>query len=186
MRGTKMGGVAVIAALATLGIGTAPADAQTAQGASAREARAASLESEAQDLSEQKHRWDYAASLYRAAANLREDGDPEAVEDLVYAGRLSYYLRDHAAAMRDLVGAAQHALAGGDVIRAAHIYTDAAWVAGKAGKTRDQRALASRAQRLADSPLLTDRDRDDVLVRFEEEAIAEALGEGPQSQQPKQ
>ena len=124
MRGTKMGGVVVVAALAALGIGAAPALAQTAQGTSAREARAAGLESEAKDLSEQKHRWDYAASLYRAAANLREEGDPEAVEDLVYAARLSYYLRDHEAAMRDLVGAAQHALAGGDVIRAAHIYSD--------------------------------------------------------------
>jgi hypothetical protein len=182
-----MGGVVVVAALAALGIGAAPAQAQTAQGTSAREARAAGLESEARNLSEQKHRWDYAASLYRAAANLREDGDPEAVEDLVYAGRLAYYLRDHEAAMRDLVGAAQHALAGGDVIRAAHIYTDASWVAGKAGKTRDQRAFASRAQRLADSPLLTDGDRDDVLERFEEQAIAEALGAGqPQEPQPNQ
>ncbi len=125
--------------------------------------------------------------MYRAAANLREEGDPEAVEDLVYAARLSYYLRDHEAAIRDLVGAAQQALAGGDVIRAAHVYTDAAWVAGKAGKTRDQRALASRAQRLADSPLLTQDDRDDVLERFEEEAVAEALGAGqPQEPQPKQ
>jgi hypothetical protein len=116
--------------------------------------------------------------LYRAAAQLREDGDPQAVHDMVYAGRLAYYLRDLPAAMRDLESAAIHAMAGGDVIRAANIYTDAAWVAGKAGKTRDQRALAARAHRLANSPLLTDGDRAQVLDRFDE-AVSEALGSQP-------
>lgn len=148
-------------------VAAAPAKAQSLAGADDREARASGLESEAEGLGEQMHRWDYAASLYRAAARIREDGDPRAVHDLEWAGRLAYYLKDYAASMRDLEGAAQQALAGGDVIRAAHIYTDAAWVAGKAGKTRDQRALAARAQRLAESPLLTADDREDVLDRFE-------------------
>jgi len=164
MKWMTRGGVVAVATLAALGVG-APVQAQAIESA---EATAASLESEAEKLSEQKHRWDYAASLYRAAAQLRDDGDPQAVHDLVYAGRLAYYIRDLPAAMRDLEGAALHAMAGGDVMRAAHIYTDAAWVAGKAGKTRDQRALAGRAQRLADSPLLTDMDRDEVLDRFDE------------------
>lgn len=167
----RMQGWVVAVALAAAGVG-APAQAQTVEGTDARDARAASLEAEAEGLSEQRHRWDYAASLYRAAANIRETGDPRAVHDMVYAGRLAYYLRDYRLAIRDLEAAAQHALAAGDVIRAAHIYTDAAWVAGKAGKTRDQRALAARAQRLADSPLLSADDRENVLDRYDEVIVA--------------
>jgi hypothetical protein len=182
MKRMMRGWVVAVAALAVLS--SAPAQAQQVQGTEDGEARAASLENEAKRLSEQKHRWDYAASLYRAAAQLREEGDPQAVHDLVYAGRLAYYTQDITGALRDLIGAAQQALAGGDVIRAAHIYTDAAWVAGKAGRTRDQRYLASRAQRLAESPLLTDDDRFDVLERFDRESIAETLGAPPEQPQP--
>lgn len=169
--------VFTVAIAASSMLASTAAHAQSLEGTSARDARAASLEAEARGMSEQKHRWDYAASLYRAAANVREEGDPQAVRDMVYAGRLAYYLRDFGASVRDLELAARHALAGGDVIQAAHIYTDAAWVAGKAGKRRDQRALAARAQRLADSPLLTSDDRQDVLDRFDQVAVAQGQDE---------
>ena len=180
MKWMTRGWVVAVAALMAIGtLGAAPAQAQQIEGTDVRSARAAILESEAAGLSEQRHKWDYAASLYRAAANIREDGDPKAVHDMVYAGRLSYYLRDLGMAVRDLEAAAQHALAGGDVIKAAHIYTDAAWVAGKDGKTRNQRSLASRAQRLAESPLLTAADRLDVLGRFDRVVTAENQDDWP-------
>ena len=129
--------------------------------------RAAELESEASRLHNQPDRWAYAADLYLAAVQLREDEDPQAQENLLMVANLSYETGSTAVAIAALESAGSRALASGDVVRAASIFTDAAWVADKAGLRSDHRRLGSRAVRLADSSELTRAERNQILSRFQ-------------------
>ncbi len=172
MRNTIMGWVVpTLALIAVLGV---PSDGQSQ--ASPDIQMAIELESEASRLHNQPDRWAHAADLYLAAAQLREDEDPRAAqEDLLLAANLSYETGNTAGAIAALEGAASRALASGDVVRAADIFADAAWVAKKAevridqrrlGLRIDQRRLGSRAVKLADSSELTSAERSQILSRF--------------------
>lgn len=132
-----------------------------------RVAKAEQLESEARGLHNQRHRWDYAAVLYRAAAELRQEGDPQLIEDLVYAARFSYYERKPSTAIADLERAGESALASGDIVRAADLFADAAWVAQMARLRASRVALGTRVAQLADTPGLSPDDRAQILSRFE-------------------
>ncbi len=161
-RKTMMGWV--VTTLALTAVLAIPSDGQSQSSPGTQ--RAAELESEASELHDQRDRWAYAADLYLAAVQLREDEDPQAQENLLMVANLSYETGNTARAIAALESAASRVLASGDVVRAAGIFTDAAWVANKAGLRTDQRRLASRAVELADSSELTVAERNRILSRF--------------------
>ncbi len=162
MRKTMMGWVITLVMTAAVAV---PSDVHSQSSPGAQ--RAAELESEASRLHSQRHQWAYAADLYLAAVQLREDGDPQAQEDLVLAANLGYQTGDVAGTIAALESAASRTLAGGDVVRAADIFADAAWVAQKAGLRIEQRRLTHRVVELADSSELTGAERNEILSRFE-------------------
>ena len=162
MRKMMMGWVVTTLAVTTALI--IPSDVESQSSLSTE--RATELESEAYELFNQPDHWAYAADLYLAAVQLREQEDPTAQQDLLSAASLVYATGDAAGAIAALESAASRALASGDVVRAANIFTDAAWVAIKAGRRIDLRRLSSKAIGLADSSKLTRAERRQILSRF--------------------
>ncbi len=138
-------------------------------GASAQEGwnvkRAEGMEAEAKSLADRKDKWEHAAWLYRSAASLRPEGDPEAVDDLQMAGKLAWYTHDRAQALKDLELAAERAMEGGDVFTAGHLYVDAAWVATRTGQHEKARTLTRRAQLHASAPVLSEAVRSMITDR---------------------
>jgi hypothetical protein len=132
-----------------------------------REIRADELLQEANSYGDQRAMWDYASSLYRKSASLREEGDLEAVHALRMAARLAYYGGFKSQAIQDLERAAEHALAGGDLVTAAHTFVDAAWVSKKLGSDRNVDRFARRGLALTESPLIATSDRLGILDRLE-------------------
>ena len=162
MRNTIMGWVVpTLALIAVLGV---PSDGQSQ--ASPGIQMAIELESEASRLHNQRNRWAYAAALYMAAVQLREEDDPQAQEDLWLAANLGYETSTTAGTIAALESAGSRALASGCVVRAADMFTDAAWVAEKAGLRFDHRRLGSKVIELADSPELTRAERSQILSRL--------------------
>ena len=162
MKMTMMGWVVTVFALTA--VLTIPSEGQSQT--SADNQMAVELESEAARFLDQPDRWAYAANIYWAAAQLRGDDDPQAQEDLRIAASLVYETGDAAGAITALESAGSRALANGDVVEAADIFTDAAWVANKAGLRMDHRRLSSRVAQLANSSELTRAERTKILERF--------------------
>lgn len=100
-----------------------------------------------------------AAGLLRREADLRQSDDPLGVDALVLCGKLYYYVGELTLSRNALQDAAGRALAMGDVVRAAHAFVDASFIAGKQGRGRAVGELAGRARVLARSPLLTSGQR---------------------------
>ena len=163
MKKTMMGWV--VTALAVVAAFSLPSDLQSQVTPGAQ--RAAELESEASRLWNQRSQWAYAADLYMAAVQLRSHEDPQAQEDLWLAANLGYEAGDAEGAIAALESAASRALAGHDVVRAADMFADAAWVARKAGLEEEHRRLGRRAAALADSSELTTFERNEIMSRFE-------------------
>ena len=132
------------------------------------------LEMRAQEHLQEVGDWGRAASLFRRVAELRPSSDPAAVQDLIQAGRLSYYRGDNGDAVRDFEAAGQRALALGDVIVAANAFVDAAWIADANGRSARALDLVGRARLLANSPLLPDEIRDNLQNRWVETSLPAA------------
>ena len=162
MRNTIMGWV--VGTFAVAAVLAVPSDARSQSSPSIQ--RATEFESQAFQLLDERDRWAYAANLYWAAAELRADEDPQVQENLRIAANLALETGNPTGAITVLESAASRALASGDVVQAAGVLADAAWVASKAGLRRDQRRLGSEAIRLADSSELTRAERDQILSRF--------------------
>jgi hypothetical protein len=111
--------------------------------------RAALLEAEAARLQQFQNRWADAASLYLAAADLRQREDPRGREDLFMAANLSYRLGDRPAAVMALESAGGRALSAGDSIFATEMFANAASIAQEAGMVDHERRLRSRVADLA-------------------------------------
>ena len=111
--------------------------------------RAALLEAEAARLHELPSRWADAASLYRAAAALRQTEDPQARQDLFIAANLSYQLGDRPSAVTALESAGTRALSAGDSVFATEMFANAASIAEEAGMVAYERRLRSRVADLA-------------------------------------
>ena len=166
-----MGGTLPVSGLTAVGLalalsaGTLTAQAPDDTGTDL--ARAALLEAEAEDLLEgERSGWKKAERLLREASALRPVGDRLAVEDLLAAAKLVYYVGDERRAIRELEAAGQRALDEGNVLTAAHAFADAAWIAKDEGHGTKAIELASRAQRLAHSPLIDTVEREELLGRF--------------------
>ena len=111
--------------------------------------RAAALEMEAARLHEDPNRWAEAASLYVAAAQLRQREDPLARQDLFLAANLSYQLGDRVGAVSALDSAGSRALSAGDSVFAREMFANAANIAQEAGLVERERTLRSRVANLA-------------------------------------
>ncbi len=135
--------------VSTLGLAmalVAPADARSQ---SADPVQAAQIEAEAARLHEQPARWADAASLYLAAAQLRQHEDPQARRDLFLAANLHYQLGNRPAAVAALESAGTRALAGGDSVFATEMFANAALIAEEAGLGDHERRLRTRVADLA-------------------------------------
>ena len=161
-----MGKVIKLSGAAVLGLALmAQAGPLSAQSTSIEQA--AQLESRAQSLLTEMDEWASAARLYQQAAELRPEGDPKAIEDLLQAAKLTYYTGNEGRAVRALEAAGDRALNEGDVMTAATAFADAAWIAKDEGMGEKALNLVSRAQRLTYSPLLDDSQRRQLQERFD-------------------
>lgn len=115
-----------------------------------------------------------AAELLEASIALRPACDVELFDDLRLAARLHHAAGKLEKARLAMLRAAEHGMATGHVIGAAHAYLDAATIA----LERELPAAASEAVRRADllstSPLLDRRDRDLIAQRIVREGAARA------------
>ena len=134
--------------VSTLGLAVALAPAE-ARSQSADPVRAAQIEAEAERLHERPGSWADAASLYLAAAALRQHEDPQARQDLFLAANLQYQLGDLPAAVAALESAGTRALSGGDSVFATQMFANAAVIADEAGLGDHERRLRSRVADLA-------------------------------------
>lgn len=134
--------------------------------------RAEKMEAQARGLADQRDEWKHAAWLYDQAASLRPVGDPEAVVDLQWAGRLSYYTGNLKASFRALEAAGIRAMEGGDVLTAGGLLVDAAWVATKLGRVNEATKLVQRAEKTVAVSVLSDDVRNTVLARIDVETNA--------------
>lgn len=153
--------------------------AQTAATATDRTAtRAHALHEQAASLFESPTRYRDAALLLRQAAALRESLDERGTEELLLAGRLSYYATDWRTAQSTLEEGADRSLENGQLAQAAHAYIDAAFSALARRDRRATNALVRRAERLAGSPHLQPAERDKIMVRIRPVRVALAADGG--------
>jgi len=126
----------------------------------------ATLEARARQMFASPTRYAEAARLFARAAGQRDIGDPLRVEDLVMASRLTYYHGNVRNALDLMQRAASEALSTGDVIIAAHRFMDGAVLAHELGDADVVESMATKAERLSHSPLLTRQDRDEIRGRI--------------------
>ncbi len=107
-----------------------------------------------------------AAKLREEAAGLRQDSDVLKSASLYWAARDNYYAENTSKARDLMVQSAQHALDVGDVIAAAAAFTDAAYISADLKDVASTKLYATRARMLANSPMLSQAQKDDVLSRL--------------------
>jgi tetratricopeptide (TPR) repeat protein len=120
-----------------------------------RSEKAAQLKLQAEALFSQPSQWKKAVRLLEQSAALRDANDAEGYECLLYAGRIRAAIGDMDGARAALEKAAEHALARGAIVDAAHAYIDAAHTAVALKDARGAKALVGKAALLSDSPLLS-------------------------------
>lgn len=125
-----------------------------------------SLEQQAQALYSQPAKYGKAAGLLVKAAEARQVGDAVRLDDLVLAARLSYYNGDLNRALKLMRRAAEEALSIGDVVTAAHAFTDSAYIGKEAGAVEVAAAMLESAQRLTYSPLIDETTREEIRKRI--------------------
>src|SRR5688500_9753526 len=87
------------------------------------------LQTEAEALYSQRGRMRKAATLHVKEAAVRSEADARQVDALVRAAQLYYYAGDALRGRELMEKAARSALQRGDVLRAAHAFLDAAFIA---------------------------------------------------------
>jgi ATP/maltotriose-dependent transcriptional regulator MalT len=123
-----------------------------------RIARAEALEAQAEARLDKVNDAARTARLYLRAAELRPANDPVRLVNLRMAGRLYMLAGEYETARQRLLVAAEAALQFGDIVNAAHLFVDAAWVAAKMGDADAVTQYAGRAECLSNSPLITFAD----------------------------
>ncbi len=129
-------------------------------------AEAERLEYQAEGRLAHMDQWKEAAKELRTAASLRPEGDPKAIEDLILAGKLSFYRGGAISALRDLRLAGERALQEGFVQLAARAFVDAAWVANEDGRASEAQEFGKRAQLLSHSPMIDDQLKEEIRARL--------------------
>ena len=138
-----MGTMRMVWVVSRLGLAAALFVPAEARSQSADPVRASQIEAEAARLHQQPATWADAASLYLAAAALRQHEDPQARQDLFLAANLQYQLGDLPAAVAALESAGTRALSGGDSVFATQMFANAA------GLGEHERILRSRVADLS-------------------------------------
>lgn len=129
--------------------------------------KARELKAQAEALFSQPKQWKKAVRLLEQSASMRDASDPEVYSCLLYAARIQANLGDMDGAQQNLQKAAEHAMARGAVVEAAHAFIDAAHVAVANNDGQAARELVERAKLLTASPLLTAEQRDQITRRIE-------------------
>jgi hypothetical protein len=104
--------------------------------------------------------------LHQKAAALHAADDGRGSRCLELAGSLQYANGERRAARAAMEAAADRALARGDVMQAADAYVKASIIAFELRDGAGGAALARRARRLADSPLLSADQRAAITARI--------------------
>lgn len=145
------------------------AEAQTVRAKSAPAASPmAVLETRARVLIDSPKQWPEAARMLEQAAGMRAADDMRAVDDLIIAAAAHRWAHERAAGRATYVAAGERALALGDVVRAANAFLCAAVIAHEQKDDAGAWELKGRAERLAQSPLLTEAERKNILAQFVE------------------
>jgi hypothetical protein len=140
-----------------------------------KQSRAAELDRKAASYEDQDwSRIEAAARLREQAASLRDDSDVMKSASLYWAARDHYYAQNTSRARDLMIQAAQHALDVGDVIAAASAYTDAAYISADLKDVAGTKLYATKARMLANSPMLSQAQKDDVLSRLAFGGLTEA------------
>ena len=140
-----------------------------------KQSRAAELDRKAASYEDQD--WgkiETAARLREQAASLRDDADVLKSASLYWAARDNYYSENTIKARDLMVRSAQHALDVGDVIAAASAYTDAAYISADLRDVASTKLYATKARMLANSPMLSQAQKSDVLSRLAFGGLTEA------------
>lgn len=132
-----------------------------------RSDKARELKAQAEALFSQPKQWKKAVRLLEQSASMRDAGDPEIYSCLLYAARIQANLGDMDGAQQNLQKAADHAIARGSVVEAAHALIDAAHVAVANNDGQAAREMVERAKLLTASPLLTPEQRNQITRRIE-------------------
>jgi hypothetical protein len=125
------------------------------------------LHQQAIDLYETPERWGEAGDLHREAAENLPENDAGQFFGYSRAALLYFHAGELAAARRSMEDAAQVAEATGDVVTAANAFVDAAFIAVAEDYDGKQREFVAEARELADSPVFSAAERQDVLARIE-------------------
>lgn len=127
------------------------------------------LRQKAVALFENPNAHEQAAHFLRQESERRAADDPEAYNALAIGGRLFAYSGEMLDAQNMMEEAADLALSRGELIKAAHTYIDAAYIAQTEGKRGRVRELVSRAELLSGSPHLDTVQRSNILRRIGED-----------------
>jgi hypothetical protein len=125
------------------------------------------LQRRAEALHDQPGRWTEVGDLYTRAASLRTPGDARAIDAWLTASRVYHHAGRAADAVRVLRLAAEAALATGDVVRAAHSFTDEAWVLARMNRKAEAAEVLKRAELLTRSPLLRESEQRELRRRID-------------------
>ena len=131
-----------------------------------RLSRADSLHEEALRAQEDVENWERAGALFMEEGDLRAADDPGAVDVMIVAANLFHAAGLTMRATEALSVAGSRAEASGDLMRAARAYLDAAHVAHLKGQDAAARSFVEKAEGLAESPLLSDEARSQILRRI--------------------
>ncbi len=127
---------------------------------------AVALEAQARPMMDEPKKWAEMADLFAQAAQIRSADDPRAVDDLIIAAAAYRWAGKRTPARETYVSAGERALALGDVVRAADAFLCGAVIANEQKDTPAAWELKGRAERLAQSPLLTEGQRKLILGQF--------------------
>jgi hypothetical protein len=141
-------------------------------------AEANSLDERAVALYSKPGKWRKAAWMHEEAADRRAITDARAYHSLIMAGHLYYAARDNGLAFEAMARGAERAAQIGDVMTAANAYVDAGLMAAEANRGEEIGEMARHAVALANSPLLSDEQRQAIVKRVGYSEVA-ALAEAP-------
>jgi hypothetical protein len=165
-KGTILGGAVLVAAIAAT-----PARAQDRPTYELPAIEVTVLQTDlhqrAMELYELPDRWAEAADLHRQAAERLTDNDAGQFFGFSRASLLYFYAGESGKARKNMERAARVAEATGDVLTAANAWVDAAFIAVAEGYAGKKREFVAEARTLADSDLMSDEARAEILARID-------------------
>ncbi len=139
-------------------------------------APALELESRARPWLDQPKQWLPLARLLEQAGRMRAADDPGAVDDLLVAAGAYRAVGKLDRARSIYVEAGERALALGDIVQAAHAFLRSAILASQQQDLATAWELRTRAERLAQSPLLPEVHRRRILMQFYDIGAVQVAG----------